>query len=105
MVPELSAASFGVVIGWCLYFNMRHRKSQQVSDLAAMIAAVAGAAVLSLFPGARFDSYAFGLFAGFFTYFLTGLAVSAYLGELRVFLFGGTPKNQTAGQADPFMIR
>jgi hypothetical protein len=102
---ELGATCFGAVIGWCLYFNTRHRKSHQVSDLPAMIGAVGGAAVLALFPGVQFGYYGAGLFVGFFGYFLIGLLVAARLGEMRVFLFGGTPKGQAAGPADPFMIR
>ncbi len=52
---DWGATVFGVIIGWCLYFNMRDRKSQQMGDVAAMIGAVGGAAVLALFPGARFS--------------------------------------------------
>ena len=71
---------FGVVIGWVTYRTLR-RKAESVAlgDLAAVIGAVGGAAITTLFKnGAPFDSYAVGLMVGFFGYFVVGI----YIGKL-----------------------
>jgi hypothetical protein len=67
----IGAWCFGFVVGWNLYFLNRHRQKIQISDLATLIGAVGGAAVLALFPAGTdlFAAYGIGLFLGFFGYF------------------------------------
>lgn len=68
---------FGVVIGWVTYRTLRRsREAVALSDIASVIGAVGGAAVTTLFDGARlFAWYSIGLFIGFFGYLLLGVTV------------------------------
>jgi hypothetical protein len=63
---------FGLVIGFITYRTMFHKKDAAISDIAAIIGAVGGAAVVALFPAqsTQFDYYAYGLAIGFFLYFI-----------------------------------
>jgi hypothetical protein len=65
------AFAFGAVVGWNAYYINRYRKDVVIGDLAAVIAAVGGSAVLTLFPAKSlaFAFYGFGLALGFFGYF------------------------------------
>jgi hypothetical protein len=79
---------FGIVVGYITYRTLRRKKDAGISDIASVIGAVGGAAVLALFPAdsSRFDFYAIGLAAGFFLYLLASLAFSGtkvdeFLGE------------------------
>ena len=69
---------FGVVIGFITYRTLRHKKDSGISDIAAVIGAVGGAAIVALFPAdsSRFDSYAIGLAVGFFLYLGIALLLS-----------------------------
>jgi uncharacterized membrane protein YeaQ/YmgE (transglycosylase-associated protein family) len=66
------ALAFGSVIGWNAYFINRYRKDVLIGDLAAVIGAVGGSAILALFPAQSltFAFYGFGLALGFFGYFV-----------------------------------
>ena len=67
------ALSFGIVIGWYVYYINRYRKADvQLSDIVTLIGAVGGGAVLALFPAKTelFGAYGLGLGIGFFSYFL-----------------------------------
>lgn len=67
------AFGFGALIGWYAYYLNRYRTDAiQLSDLAALIGAVGGGAVLALFPAKSdlFGAYGVGLFTGFFGYLL-----------------------------------
>jgi hypothetical protein len=67
------AFSFGAVLGWYLYFVNRYRKDAvALTDLATLLGAVGGGAVLALFPAGTdlFGAYGVGLAAGFFLYFI-----------------------------------
>ena len=67
------AGFFGAVVGWFVYFVNRHRTEDvKLTDVAALLGAIAGAAVLALFPAGTdlFAAYGIGLAAGFFGYFL-----------------------------------
>jgi hypothetical protein len=73
MTTSAGAFLFGAVLGWNLYLVNRYRKADvQLGDLAAILGAVGGAAVLSLFPAGTelFGAYATGLAVGFFAYFI-----------------------------------
>ena len=61
---------FGLVIGFITYRTLRHKKAAGISDIATVIGAVGGAAILALFPAqsSSFDYYAGGLAVGFFLY-------------------------------------
>lgn len=72
VIQLLGACSFGVVIGWLLYYVNRHRTGTvQFSDLVTVIGAIGGGAVLALFPAGTvlFGAYGIGLAIGFFAYF------------------------------------
>jgi hypothetical protein len=61
-----------MVIGWFAYYVNRYRSDTiSISDVAAFVAAIGGAAVLTLFPAgsALFGYYGLGLGIGFFVYF------------------------------------
>lgn len=65
---------FGLVIGWITYRTLR-RKVDDVAlgDIAGVIGAVGGAAIVALFKNAAFDAYSVGLAAGFFSYLVMGM--------------------------------
>jgi len=68
---------FGAVVGFITYRTLRHKSGSGISDIATVIGAVGGGAVLALFPAdtTRFDYYGVGLAVGFFLY----LAISLLL--------------------------
>lgn len=85
---DYGALCFGLVIGFVTYRTLRHKKDSGISDIAAVIGAVGGGAVLILFPAGtvRFDQYAIGLAIGFFGY----LAIAILLaGEDKAATFLG----------------
>lgn len=69
---------FGAVIGWITYYTMRKNTQPRVlSDITVIIAALAGPAILAVFPAptaankqTMFGYYGIGLAAGFFIYYL-----------------------------------
>jgi hypothetical protein len=69
---DLGAMAFGTVIGWFTYFVNRHRGEVKLTDVATIIGALGGGAVLALFPQASrlFAAYGLGLAFGFFGYFI-----------------------------------
>jgi hypothetical protein len=73
----MGAVLFGLVVGWITYYTLAHVEKHGVADIAAVIAAVGGAAVLALFPAQSqlFDDYAIGLAIGFFAYGLLVILV------------------------------
>jgi hypothetical protein len=68
---------FGIVIGYVTYRTLQHARASSVADIATVISAIGGGAVLALFPaaGVRFDQYAFGLAGGFFFYLFLSLVL------------------------------
>lgn len=72
-VQMLGAGGFGALIGWYIYYVIRHRTDAvSFSDIGALVGVIGGGAVLTLFPAKSdlFGAYGIGLFVGFFTYFL-----------------------------------
>lgn len=68
------AASFGLLIGWYVYYINRYRKSDvQLGDLVTVMGVIGGSAVLALFPAGTnlFGAYGIGLAVGFFGYFVS----------------------------------
>jgi hypothetical protein len=81
----VGAFTFGTVVGWVTYRTLRHTTEvSQVGDIAAVLAAVGGAAVTALFPAATgaFGAYCIGLAIGFFGYVIVGARVAPNVGWL-----------------------
>ena len=74
---------FGIVIGFVTYRTLQHSANSGISDIAAVIGAVGGGAVLALFPvdSRRFDWYAIGLAIGFFFYLALSLTIASRVGS------------------------
>ena len=85
--------AFGLVVGWVTYRTLRHRQSgSSISDIAAVIGAVGGAAVTTLFPSeASFAWYSIGLAVGFFAFYVLGIVI-------------GTPTAQQQGKSAAMML-
>ena len=67
----MGAGCFGLIIGWFVYYINRHRTDAiRFHDIAGLIGAVGGGAVLALFPAGSqmFGAYGIGLLVGFFGY-------------------------------------
>ena len=67
------AFSFGLIIGWYVYYINRYRKGDvELSDLVTVIGIIGGGAVLSLFKPESdlFGAYGIGLAVGFFSYLI-----------------------------------
>jgi hypothetical protein len=75
---QWGALAFGLVIGWVTYRTLRRREgTAALSDIASVIGAVGGAAVLAIFKAPElFAAYSLGLAIGFFLYFAISLKVS-----------------------------
>lgn len=88
-MTDWGAFWFGAVVGWLTYFTMRHKKEHVISDIATVIGAVGGAAVLALFPqkGGLFGSYAWGLGAGFFGYVAVALLLVLFSDKRKAALY------------------
>lgn len=85
-VFNIGAGCFGVVIGWITYRTLRRVDTTSISDIASVIGAVGGAAVLGIFEaGDSFGWYAIGLAGGFFGY----LIVSLFLNKDETLTFMG----------------
>jgi len=76
-IASVGAILFGVVVGWITYRTLRRSKEgAALSDIAAVIGAVGGAAITGLFDSeALFAWYSIGLFVGFFVYLILGVTV------------------------------
>lgn len=76
-MENIGAICFGLVIGWITYRTLRRKDGNAaISDIAAVIAAIGGAAITTLFSGAElFSAYCIGLAIGFFGYFVVALIV------------------------------
>jgi hypothetical protein len=95
---------FGVVIGWITYYTMRkNTKPRTLSDITVIISALAGPAVLAVFPAPEegkqtmFGFYGMGLAGGFFAYLIVFILLlwKAPLKLLRS--MGLAPPRQPAG--------
>ncbi|MBI4259984.1 MAG: hypothetical protein HY658_05405 [Actinobacteria bacterium] len=77
-IEDLGAAAFGLVVGWVTYRTLRRKEGgAALSDIAAVIGAVGGAAITALFDSSRlFADYSIGLAIGFFGYFVVSLLIS-----------------------------
>jgi hypothetical protein len=77
------AFCFGLVVGWITYRTLRRAQVTGLGDIATVIGAVGGTAVLALFPGgtALFGIYGIGLAVGFFGYLISALALASRAGQ------------------------
>jgi hypothetical protein len=103
-MAEWGALCFGLVIGWFTYFVNRHRAGPiSINDVASIVGALGGSAVLALFPAksALFGAYGVGLAIGFFGYFvlLLIMVLSQKGWTLEWFLDGRKP-SPGAGQVE-----
>ncbi len=85
-IASVGAFLFGVVVGWITYRTLRRQgETVALSNLASVIAAVGGAAVISLLGSKQlFGLYCIGLTLGFFVYLALGHTVlknSGWLGS------------------------
>ena len=91
---DLGVFAFGLVIGWFTYFVNRYRQNVALGNVATIIGALGGAAVLALFPEQTtlFSSYGIGFGVGFFGYFLVLLFMVRKAGwSVAWFLDGRRP--------------
>lgn len=90
---------FGIVIGYVTYRTLHHKPDSGITDIAAVIGAVGGAAVVKLFPSdnGQFDIYALGLAIGFFFYLLLSLVLGAVVGPETAKRFLGQGAVDTPG--------
>lgn len=73
MLTLVGVAGLGAVFGWYLYHVNRWREDTvQISDLATVVTALAGAGLTALFENkdAMLGAYGLGLALGFFGYFI-----------------------------------
>jgi len=77
ILSGIGALCFGLVVGWISYRTLRRKEgAAALSDIAAVISAIGGAAVMALFKNETlFGLYAIGLALGFFAYFVISLTV------------------------------
>jgi hypothetical protein len=104
----IGAFFFGVVVGWFTYFVNRHRTEEvKLADVASLVAAIGGGAVLALFPAGTdlFGAYGLGLAVGFFAYLLVLVVlVATQSGKgwtFEYFLDGRAPKLPAQQQQSP----
>lgn len=75
-VEVIGALCFGLVIGWVTYRTLRRTgETVAVSNIATVIGAVGGAAVVALYTKDLFAWYSIGLALGFFMYLILGNTV------------------------------
>lgn len=75
-VEVIGALCFGLVIGWVTYRTLRRTgETVAVSNIATVIGAVGGAAVVALYTKELFAWYSIGLALGFFMYLILGNTV------------------------------
>ena len=77
MPPETStlyligAGCFGAVVGWITHRTLRRAETTGLGDIATVIGAIGGAAVLAIFDEkVAFGVYGIGLFVGFVAYLI-----------------------------------
>jgi hypothetical protein len=72
ILTGVGAACFGLVIGWVTYRTLARRiDGVSLSDIATVIGAVGGAAVVAIFNDKQqFGLYSIGLAVGFFGYLI-----------------------------------
>lgn len=74
----IGALCFGLVVGWVTYRTLARRaEGVSLSDIATVIGAVGGAAVVTIFNDkSLFGFYSVGLAIGFFTYLIVYIVLN-----------------------------
>jgi len=96
MAQHWGAGCFGAVIGWFTYYTMRYSSTHTLSDVATVIGALGGAAVLAIFPNQKsdlFSFYAIGLAVGFFVYVAILMVATIATSGLKGLVDQATSKN------------
>lgn len=90
-MENIGAICFGLVIGWIAYRTIRRKAGgAALSDIAAVIGAVGGAGITTLFGEKDlFFAYSIGLAIGFFAYFIVGLIIGK--GKVDSWMMGDEP--------------
>jgi hypothetical protein len=98
------AGGFGTIVGWYIYYLIRHRTDKvSISDLSTIVGVIGGGAVLTLFPAKTdlFGAYGIGLFLGFFGYLVFLLAFVAKSSKFDIEWFlDGRRKTIAADETD-----
>lgn len=63
---SIGAASFGAVLGWYAWFNLRREETHAIRDIATFSGIIGAASLTKLFPDRLFGYYCIGLAIGFF---------------------------------------
>jgi len=73
----VGAVCFGLVVGWITYRTLRRKEGVTLlSDIATVIGAIGGGAIVSLFRSEElFGLYSIGLAVGFFAYLAVAMKV------------------------------
>lgn len=90
-VVSIGAVCFGIVIGWITYRTLRRKTANAaISDIAAVIGAVGGGVVTTLYANGTSDAfgwYSIGLLTGFVLYLVVArlaggpASVDGWLGD------------------------
>ena len=91
----MGAVCFGLVVGWVTYRTLARRTDGvTLSDIATVIGAVGGAAVVAIFDDERlFGFYSMGLAAGFFGYLVVYSLLNGRRRTRTVMGMQGAPLN------------
>jgi hypothetical protein len=106
-VISIGAICFGVVIGYITYRTLARSDKASVSDIAAVVAAVGGGTVTTLFDRNGSDSfgwYAMGLLAGMALYLGLSLLIRGRK-ETALVMAAGAPLPETSGRVTGDDIR
>ncbi|BAL89192.1 hypothetical protein AMIS_39720 [Actinoplanes missouriensis 431] len=100
LVMSIGAACFGLVAGYIAHRTLlRNSRGAQISDLAAVLAAIGGGAVTALFPvdgvTDAFGWYAIGLLIGMALYFVNFRLHHTREQTAEVLGAGAPPRNPT----------
>jgi hypothetical protein len=90
-VVSVGAACFGIVIGYITYRTLARAGKASVGDIAAVIAAVGGGAVTTVFDQGQSDSfgwYSIGLLTGMALYLIASLVIRGRTATARVMAAG-----------------
>lgn len=103
---ELGSVLFGVVIGWVTYRTLARRTGDvNMSDIATVVGAVGGGAVLAIFDDDHlFGLYAIGLAIGFFSYIGIYFALRGRKAGTKVMGDDGGPVNLMGDDDQPLKI-
>jgi hypothetical protein len=106
-VITIGAVCFGIVIGYITYRTLARSEKASVSDIAAVVAAVGGGTVTTLFDRNGTDAfgwYSIGLLAGMAVYLGLSLIIRGRK-ETAMVMTAGSPLPETSGRVTDDDIR